>query len=140
MRTLFADAGFWIALWSPTDLLHERAVEAAANLENAQVVTSLPVLFEAVDFFSRRGDLGRPTAARAAQALFSSANVEIVPETSEQVRAALERYADRPDQRWSLTDCASFLVMEERDITEALAYDRDFEQAGFTALLRSEPA
>ena len=26
--------------------------------------------------------------------------------------------------------------MEERTITEALAYDRDFEQAGFTALLR----
>lgn len=33
-------------------------------------------------------------------------------------------------------DCASFLVMEELDITEALAYDRDFEQAGFVALLR----
>ena len=26
--------------------------------------------------------------------------------------------------------------MEERDITEALAHDRDFEQAGFRALLR----
>ena len=39
-------------------------------------------------------------------------------------------------QTWILTDCASFLVMEERNITEALAYDRDFEQAGFTALLR----
>ena len=33
-------------------------------------------------------------------------------------------------------DSASFLVMEERNITEALAYDRDFEQAGFVALLR----
>ena len=42
----------------------------------------------------------------------------------------------RGDQRWSLTDCASFLVMEERNITAALAYDRDFEQPGFTALLR----
>ena len=42
------------------------------------------------------------------------------------------------DQHWSLTDCASFIVMEERGISEALAYDRDFEQAGFTALLRHE--
>ena len=48
----------------------------------------------------------------------------------------MERYASRSDQRWSLTDCASFLVMEERNISEALAYDRDFEQAGFSALLR----
>ena len=45
-----------------------------------------------------------------------------------------------PDQTWSLTDCASFLVMEERNITEALAYDPDFEQAGFTALLREGQA
>ena len=26
--------------------------------------------------------------------------------------------------------------MEERNITDALSYDRDFEQAGFRALLR----
>ena len=45
-------------------------------------------------------------------------------------------YADRLDQRWSVTDCSSFLIMEERGITDALAYDRDFEQAGFRALLR----
>ena len=40
------------------------------------------------------------------------------------------------DQRWSLTDCSSFLLMEQRGISEALAYDRDFEQAGFIPLLR----
>ena len=50
---------------------------------------------------------------------------------------AFELYSFRQDQSWSLTDCASFLVMEERGITEALAHDRDFEQAGFTALLRN---
>ena len=55
-----------------------------------------------------------------------------------QFQAAVEHYADGPDQTWSLTDCASFLVMEERSISEALAYDRDFEQAGFTALLRAD--
>ena len=63
-------------------------------------------------------------------------SVEIVPQTDGQFRAAVERYASRSDQSWSLTDCASFLVMEERNITDALAYDRDFEQAGFRALLR----
>jgi len=30
--------------------------------------------------------------------------------------------------------------MEERGIGEALAYDRDFEQAGLAALLRGGPA
>ena len=71
-----------------------------------------------------------------ASGLEDSPNVEIIPQTNTQFKAAVERYAARGDQRWSLTDCASFLVMEERDIREALAYDRDFEQAGFVALLR----
>ena len=30
--------------------------------------------------------------------------------------------------------------MEQRGLTEALAYDRDFEQAGFVALLREGQA
>ena len=66
-------------------------------------------------------------------------SVEIVPQTDAQFRAALARYAARSDQTWSLTDCASFLVMEERNITDALAHDRDFQQAGFRALLRENP-
>ena len=43
----------------------------------------------------------------------------------------------RLDHSWSVVDCASFVVMRTRQIQEALAFDRHFEQAGFTALLRS---
>jgi predicted nucleic acid-binding protein len=44
--------------------------------------------------------------------------------------------ASRPDKDWSLTDCTSFVVMENENIKEALTADRHFEQAGFTALLK----
>jgi predicted nucleic acid-binding protein len=44
-------------------------------------------------------------------------------------------YSQRRDKDWSLTDCISFVVMEERGVTEALATDRDFKQAGFVTLL-----
>ena len=47
------------------------------------------------------------------------------------------RYSSRLDQSWSLVDCSSFVLMEERGIRDALAYDVDFVQAGFNALLRS---
>ena len=47
-------------------------------------------------------------------------------------------FADRPDKQWSLTDCISFVVMEDRGMQDALSADRDFEEAGFRALLRYE--
>ena len=37
--------------------------------------------------------------------------------------------AERLDKEWSLIDCASFVVMKERGLTEALTTDRHFEQA-----------
>jgi len=42
----------------------------------------------------------------------------------------------RPDKTWSLVDCASFVVMQKRGITEALTSDVHFEQAGFIRLLK----
>jgi predicted nucleic acid-binding protein len=42
-------------------------------------------------------------------------------------------------KEWSLTDCISFVVMNERKIRRALAYDHHFEQAGFEPLLRKDP-
>ena len=47
--------------------------------------------------------------------------------------------ASHADKVWSLTDCTSFVLMRQRGIADALAYDRHFEQAGFKALLRSDP-
>ena len=37
-----------------------------------------------------------------------------------------------------LTDCISFVVMEERGLSEALTSDHHFEQAGFSVLLQQE--
>ena len=48
----------------------------------------------------------------------------------------LDLYANRSDKKWSLTDCISFIVMKQEALTEALATDDDFAQAGFTALLK----
>jgi predicted nucleic acid-binding protein len=47
----------------------------------------------------------------------------------------LTRFAARADKQWSLTDRISFVVMEDEGLTDALAGDRHFEQAGFKALL-----
>ena len=136
MSALFADAGYWIALWNPRDALHEKALTIADGVGASAVVTTQLVLTEALDAMAGMGEFRRRFAAQMVQALDDNPDVEIIPQTDSQFRAALQRYVSRSDQRWSLTDCASFLAMEERDLTQALAYDRDFEQAGFVALLR----
>ena len=137
MRTLFADSGYWIAVLHPGDQLHERATNVTESLGSVAIVTTHMALVEVLNHLAGRGEQYRNVAAQMVQELEARSDVEIVSQTDAQFRAAVKRYAARPDQTWSLTDCASFLVMEERNITEALAYDRDFEQAGFIALLRA---
>jgi WS/DGAT/MGAT family acyltransferase len=60
----------------------------------------------------------------------------IVEASAELFRRGVELYTTRPDKSWSLTDCISFVVMQDELITYALTGDKDFEQAGFTALLK----
>ena len=40
-------------------------------------------------------------------------------------RLCLIRYQDMADKNWSLTDCASFLIMEAEGIEAALTYVAD---------------
>ena len=60
----------------------------------------------------------------------------VVPQTADQFEGALARYQLRADKGWSLTDCASLLIMEAEGIEAALTHDNHFVQAGFQALLR----
>jgi uncharacterized protein len=73
---------------------------------------------------------------RLAQHVIDSDQIHLVPQSTELFREAFALYRARPDKDWSLTDCASFLIMEHHGIEEALTHDRHFEQRGFRALLR----
>lgn len=135
MRRVFADAGYWIALLNPKDGLHMKAAEVSAALGRARIVTSEMVLTEVLNAFAGKGDLLREAAAMLVERIRSSPNAELVPMTSNAFREALERYRSRGDKGWGITDCTSFLIMEHKGITDALSGDRDFQQAGFVALL-----
>ena len=65
----------------------------------------------------------------------SDPRVHIEPQTPELFADAFERLRQRLDKEWSITDCASFLVMERLGIWQALTGDHHFEQAGFVAML-----
>lgn len=59
----------------------------------------------------------------------------IVAASPELMHRGIELYEARSDKDWSLTDCTSFIVMQDRGLTDALTGDHHFEQAGFRPLL-----
>jgi predicted nucleic acid-binding protein len=63
-------------------------------------------------------------------------DVAIIACADDLFRDGLELYRRRLDKEWSLTDCISFVVMQQHGLTDALTADHHFEQAGFTALLK----
>jgi predicted nucleic acid-binding protein len=136
MKRIFADTSYWIALLNPRDELHGRAVAVARSCSEDQIVTSEMVLAELLNGFSDGGPRLRAAASKAVKTLRSSPSVTVIPQTSDQFRRALGRYEERIDKDWSLTDCASFLIMEAEGIEAALTHDQHFAQAGFQALLR----
>lgn len=133
MNEVFADTFYFVALLSPSDVAYERARKATTN-RPAKLVTTAWVLTELANSLS--GHKTRQGFLTALRALQSDPDVEIVGPNRELFDDGIKLYAARPDKDWSLTDCISFVVMQQYGITDALTGDRHFEQAGFRALLR----
>ena len=136
MAEVFLDSSFAIALSSSTDLHHERALSLADRLkgESTRLVTTRAVLIEIGNALARQRHRG--AAIRLLVALDVDSAVEIVPLSEPLYADALRLFTAREDKEWGLTDAISFVVMQERGITEALTADVHFQQAGFRALLR----
>ncbi|MGB9145153.1 MAG: PIN domain-containing protein [Acidobacteriaceae bacterium] len=135
MERVFADTGYWIALLNPRDELHPRAMEFSRTFGLERIVTSEMVLTEFLNGLSPYGPYHRQAAARAVESLRAS-GAAIVAQTPQLFAQALSRYRAMADKSWSLTDCASFLIMEAEHLSVALTHDGHFAQAGFQALLR----
>jgi predicted nucleic acid-binding protein len=133
MKVVFADSACFMALLNARDQYHERAKQASAGLEG-QNLTTIWALTEVADAFCKPGQ--RDIAAAFLKDLQTDARVIVIPPAMDVFNRGLAFYSQRPDKDWSLTDCISFVVMEERGITDALATDRDFKQAGFVPLLQ----
>ena len=129
----FIDTGFWLALIDPGDQYHGRAL-AISRTTTGRFLTTEAVLVEIGNALAR--ERWRSRAAALLAEIYATPTIEVVPVSSDLLRGALDLYGARTDKEWGLTDCISFVVMQERGITEALAADQHFVQAGFRALLR----
>ena len=119
------------------DEWHEKALTVTGQIGNARIVTSQMVLVEFLTHLGGQGEGLRQAAVEAVRKLETDPDVVILPQSSEQFDSAFSMYSSRSDKNWSLTDCASFMIMEQMNTPEALAHDHNFEQAGFVVLLRT---
>jgi predicted nucleic acid-binding protein len=72
------------------------------------------------------------------RAILGDPNVRVVPQSRDSFLKGLERYANRQDKTYSLTDCVSMNVMQGESIAEILTNDHHFEQEGFVVLVKKQ--
>ena len=139
MRTeVFLDSAYAVALSSSSDAFHEQAVHLARELEVAdtRLVTTCAIVLEIGNALSKQRY--RQAAVTLLKALQADPNVDVVPLSEDLCARAFKLYQERPDKEWGLTDCVSFVVMQQHGIADALTTDEHFQQAGFRALLRED--
>jgi predicted nucleic acid-binding protein len=133
MSACFADTYFFIALLFENDDAHAKAQARIADL-SGRLYTSVWVLTEVADALATPGR--RERFLPFLQFLVASPLVTIVPAEQTLFDRGAVLYDQRPDKAWSLTDCISFIVMQDHGLRDALTGDHHFEQAGFNVLLK----
>ena len=128
---VFVDTGAWIALAMTRDPLHARARAAWEQLRAAGVRyhTSVPVVLETFTFLDRNA--ARDVARAWKDSLKTVPHLKILPSTAKDLEQAWP-YFERPDlHKLSAVDAVSFVLMTQRRIRVAFAFDSHFATAGF---------
>ncbi|GAB6062358.1 type II toxin-antitoxin system VapC family toxin [Deferrisoma palaeochoriense] len=132
MRGVFLDTSAILGLLNPADRVHETAKRIFFRLaaDEVPLFTTSYVLVETFALLGRRFGLD---AARSFQHKFVPLlRVVWVDETLHAL--AVEEWLRRSVRQLSLVDVVSFLVIQEEDLPAAFAFDRHFEEEGFTLL------
>jgi predicted nucleic acid-binding protein len=135
-REVFVDTSGFYALLVKDDDQHLAAAKVLRDAEKGRgrFVTTDYVLDETVTLLIARKHPSLVGLLLSATLHSRACRVEWTdPERfSQTADFALKRL----DQRWSFTDCLSFVVMKQLRLRDALTKDRHFAQAGFETLLR----
>ena len=134
----FVDTSGWAEWADQTLLFHTRAATLFEEVWNkrGRLITTGLVLLELTALLTRPLHMPKMQQIRLLDALRADPSVEIVPIDLSLEATAWQIWKSRPDKEWSLVDCSSFNVMQQRGLTEALTTDHHFEQAGFVRLLK----
>jgi predicted nucleic acid-binding protein len=131
MKKLFLDTGYLIALEAADDQHHKIALAHWQNLKKSlyRFITTSYVFDEVVTFFNSRNFHAK--AIEIGKLLLGSPSVNLVHIDEALFHEAWRYFIQHSDKSYSLTDCASFVVMKRLRVQIALTFDQHYVQAGF---------
>ena len=133
---VLADTSGWASFFVRSEPFHSLAKSLMRQwqTEGTRIITTNYILVELVALMTRPLRIPRSSQIQTIETIKAATWVEVVHVDSTLEAEAWTLFQSRQDQEWSLVDCSSFAIMQQRGITEALTTDRHFEQAGFVRL------
>ena len=134
-REVFVDTSALYALIDKRDSHHRKTGEVVVRLlrSRRRLVTTDYIVAEAVNLANARA--GSVLGTRILDLLEQSAGIRVEWISSARFESTKRFFRRHTDHRYSFTDCASFVVMHELELAEALTTDHHYVEAGFTSLL-----
>lgn len=129
---VFVDTSHVYALIDRRDPRHELARALAERVGEREQLTTNHVLGESWTLANRR--LGHVAACEVVAAVKRSPRCTVVHVDADAEDRAFEWLLHHDEREYSFVDATSFETMRGLGIEEALAFDRDFEAAGFRTL------
>jgi uncharacterized protein len=124
----FVDTSFWFGLQERRDGRHHDA-RALVDRGVGRVLTTNHVVGETWTLIRRRS--GHSAAVGFLDRLAALQDVEVIHVDKAIETDAWRWLRGRSEREYSFVDATSFAVMRRRRIREALAFDGDFNAAGF---------
>jgi hypothetical protein len=131
MERLFVDTSAWFAHVNRKDQDHA-TVRAALSGFEGRLATSNFIFDEILSLCLYR--LGHAAAQRVGTVLLDPDTIDLIRVTPADEQVAWTLFRNRPDRRYSFTDCTSFALMRRLGIDTALALDEDFRAEGFRVI------
>jgi predicted nucleic acid-binding protein len=129
---VFVDTSHVYALIDRLDGRHHVAEALSERVRERGLLTTNHVLGESWTLTNRR--LGHSAACEVVAAIRQSRRYTVVHVDSDAEKRAFEWLLRHDEREYSFVDATSFETMRGLGIREALAFDQDFEAAGFRTL------
>ncbi len=129
---VFLDTSYLLALELAHDQNHQAALAHWRSVAERlpSLVTTTYVFDETVTFFNNRGYHAK--AVQVGTNLLQSSSLQLIHIDEALFYAGWQFFERHHDKQYSLTDCISFIVMQQLNIGMAYTFDHHFTQAGFT--------